>query len=448
MDAFRERTSDFMDLSYMTLPRGFKFYSGSPYMETITCRETVFCEAMAFEGVTVSGLAYFRDASFLGGVSFKGTRFNSRLNFQGVTVDGDANFRGMTCRGDIAYFEGTEFTSQGASVDFSNSRFGGDAIFKFLNCRGWMTFTRAEFSGYTNFWGSDIDSIRMDHAVFEGLTRLEALSTSNFDLTSCVFKNLTELEIQFQPQTDPTFANEPVLVLRNVIPGDYLRVANTDLSKASFLGTDLSNCTFTDVTWPRIGKRQAAADEIQLLGGSQWYDLTPDSVAEVYRGLRRNLESRLAYHQASDFYVGEMEMRLRSATTDRRLRELIPLKLYKAMSGYGENWLRPLFVLALWSMFFALLLLLGGVVIGSPATGYRTMQYGLQGYFRPAQLLADYLWAMAYAFSIAILRPGQDVALTSNWLRMVQVFSYVLGPSCITLALLAIRRSFRRGAAG
>lgn len=451
VEAFREAMSNpyqihtgIYDFSRMTIPRGIKIALPAD-INALHCRETVFCEPVSLQGVTVRDLAYFRGSRFLSGVDFSGARFRGRFNFQETTVFGSAKFTGAHFLGDLAYFLGAHFPDgDGMTVttDFSNTRFNADAVFKHAQCAGPLDFTRVEFDRHVNFFAAEIEELSFSYATFRGHTRLDSMDCGSLSLYSSVFEDLVELSSGRRSYALEGYPTR--MSFYCVVAGPRMRISHSDLSACSFVGTDLSDVTFLDVKWPMFGARRVVADEMELRGSDYDYP-RPEDVADVYRSLRRNFESRLAYHEASDFYVGEMEMRLLSARAHKRWREYVPLVTYRTVSGYGEDWIRPLQFLGVWSALFAASVLLGGVVIGTQGSGYRVIDYALEGQPALGSFFFDYIWALSYALSVSLLRSPPDVALMSNWVRILQVVSVVVGPTAIALMLLALRRAFRRG---
>jgi hypothetical protein len=120
---------------------------------------------------------------------------------------------------------------------------------------------------------------------------------------------------------------------------DALRFIEADLSRCRFLGTDVRKVGFIGVLWVQIGSRDGICDEIEPSGPGKEHPLA--LTEELYRQLKQNYEERRDYERAGHFHVGEKEMRLRNPATRLDLRIL--LALYKGISGYGENYRRPLF---------------------------------------------------------------------------------------------------------
>lgn len=164
-----------------------------------------------------------------------------------------------------------------------------------------------------------------------------------------------------------------------------VRFEGVDLSRVSFLRTDVSQVRFVGCTWPQnpeltlwpltnvfpflkwfTTKRAAIHDELALgapdnnLPGWQrrYYhsrivaSATPNNdlksrqekqhlVADLYRQLRLNFEGTKQEVEAGDFYIGQMEMRRQDTAFPRPYRLL--LAAYRVLAMYGQSYARPFF---------------------------------------------------------------------------------------------------------
>ena len=117
-----------------------------------------------------------------------------------------------------------------------------------------------------------------------------------------------------------------------------------DLSMVSFKGVALTFVEFNNVKWS-VEKvmffftRYVVVDEKVLDKYENYRD-----VSQIYNQLRKNYESRLAFDEASNFFVGEMEAvrkRLRNGTWKDKLAS-VGYSVYKYMGLYSENAALPL----------------------------------------------------------------------------------------------------------
>jgi len=124
-------------------------------------------------------------------------------------------------------------------------------------------------------------------------------------------------------------------------------LAQYNLAKWDFLGTDLSKADLVGVKWPRVdGVIQLYDDGCEKdLRERRW-----DLMEKQLRDLKCNYESRRDYERAGEFHFTEMETRRRNPETSKGFTVL--LWCYLRLSGYGE---RPFLALA----WFLMVLLVG-----------------------------------------------------------------------------------------
>jgi len=148
-------------------------------------------------------------------------------------------------------------------------------------------------------------------------------------------------------------------------------------------------------------------------------DLTAAQVSEVYRSLRKSLESQSNEPGAADFYYGEMEMRRKDRELSRS--ERLVILLYWLTSGYGLRSLRALACLVSVTLIGALLMLKAGLT----GRGHR---------------FVDALIAAAQS-----AMPGVAVSeQLTNWGKAIDLGLTLLGPVFLALAVLALRNRVKR----
>jgi hypothetical protein len=232
---------------------------------------------------------------------------------------------------------------------------------------------------------------------------------------------------------------------------------HVDLSRWSFLDTDLRRIDFDDVTWGTIPSyisalrsrrwvrrwerrhlsrrfllrllrlrlrltptRTAIFDEIRVPNEK----VEKDRLAEVerlYRHLKQNYESQRDYGRAGDFYYGEMEMKRRQLNPLGQ----IPFWIYRILSGYGESYPRALFWLVVMWLLFAVLF---------TVVGY-TDEWGNH---------ADLWRSLIYSAQSMTLFHELNITFHSAWGKAIKLVASVLGVIQIALFGLALQRRFKR----
>jgi uncharacterized protein YjbI with pentapeptide repeats len=327
--------------------------------------------------------ANFMFAQFVRGGDFRKAEFGDRVNFAGANFGGhEANFSHALFK-DEAYFVRTQFPN---GANFAHATFTA--------C---TSFFAARFNGSLSFW----------HAFLRGRT-------------------------VFSPGEDegdvPTILDGVTGDFRGVTiePLDALVFRNADLTKFRFRGTDLREAEITDAKWPRIGDRQGVYDEIGPLKGKSGREWA--HIERLYRELKQNFEDRRDYERARDFHYGEKEMRRMNPKTSWAL--WLWLTLYKLVSGYGEEWGRPL-------VCSGLLLLVSTLCY---------LQWGLLRFKDGGPLLdSTNLWeACIYGLKVmALLKPSnfEPACLGGD---IVNTAQSIFGPILIGLFALALRQRLKR----
>ncbi|MET9890591.1 hypothetical protein ABZZ47_10315 [Streptomyces sp. NPDC006465] len=181
--------------------------------------------------------------------------------------------------------------------------------------------------------------------------------------------------------------------------------------------------------------------------------LAPDTVATIYRQLRKAREDAKDEPGAADFYYGEMEMRRFSKGWESAERWL--LQLYWLLSGYGLRASRALGWLAL-AMMTTILLMMGfglpqdspkqeatGVV--PPGGGKVTFEIDKDDPKNPTghQFTGErFDKALSVTLNSVVFRSsGEDLTTAGGYIEMASRFSE---PVLLGLAALAIRGRVKR----
>lgn len=316
--------------------------------------------------------ALFSYAKFEYEVKFDDTEFKAEALFNSTEFSGDASFRKAKF-GELTEFWFSAFELKG---DFFMAQFEGETWFagtKFGDSAG---FENAVFSKKANFWGIS--------------------KSTSFEIKGTREEVPAEVDFRFV-----TFEK----------PGD-LHFMDLDLSEWVFAGTNaIQYADYVDVKWTGKRNRKTVGDELRARMG----EISHEVVAEVYRRLRQNYESRLSYGEAGDFFVGQMIMYRKYLFKHRRLLRWGFSWLYNLFSRYRESiwlplaWLLTLFV----------------------ATSYF---YSFSGQSVSEALRSSFLGFVSLKID---LTKGYAGWLIPSLQRIIVI-------PLITLFILALRRAFRR----
>ena len=315
----------------------------------------------------------------------------------------------------------------------------------------------------------------------EGLALSECSLQGTLSLEEIVVKQGAYVRIsKVTAVTDEGVEHPPSIEFTGVktnVPG-AITFEEMDLSRCRLLRTDVENINFSRCEWhnqARCEKGRAKTERTlcdEIVG--QW-DYTPcrtcvskqqksleadkSAILDLYRGLRRNFEVKLQYPEAGDFHIGEMEVRRLTIWDDRsrslmsRVAEYFVTSMYRALSVYGERYIRPGFILTCVIFVSAILYLFTGLQ-GSEmlmtGQGQFIMKQTLIDYKQllPSSLvnvITDFLCAFYYSFSVATLFiKDKHYVFVPGWGQAVFLLESLAGAVLIPLFILALRRRFKR----
>ena len=352
-------------------------FTGAHFSGDIDFSDLEFEGPTYFDGVKFNKSAIFKQSAFRGNVSFVGAIFQGETSFRGASF-----LEGCLER---ATFRELEKALVGA-VDFGVAQFKSRADFTDSKFKVTLSFDNTTFSEDAVFIGAKFcerANARFLRVTFcKDFEFVEADSRSSIDFSWCefrgeaVFRNaMLQGPMNFYGiafRRTAIFSQDPP----NCFEENRLRVrfAETDMEYVAFRAADLREVSFwhcsnldkaefSSCRWnSAYGRQRVLYDEMALRGcipkWGSWRNTAndPDASAltqeeweraeNTYRDLRRNFEDRRDYAGASEFYVGEMEMR--RLPKPRGKREILSLEaLYFHLSNYGENWWKPLVFLSL-----------------------------------------------------------------------------------------------------
>lgn len=359
----------------------------------------VFPEGISFIEATFEGEVYFVGARFQGEASFYEARFEGEAVFHGATFQGEAEFDGARFQGE-ANFRGATFQGK---ADFDGARFQGEADFGLARFEGEADFDAASFQGEAGFGG----------ATFEGEVGFRGYGDVR------VFTS--EADADFR---DARFGRPEKVVFQHVY-----------LGRARLLNADVRQVEFTDVEWARRrGGHCAVWDELAPEDYERDYAL----IGKLYRQLKHNYEEQRDPITAGDFHIGEMQMRRLSYPPKNGFRRFLKrnlsfLAVYRWISGYGEDYVRPLaWIVGVILVFAAAFTLIPALALQtSTASG--------------APELVDGWWPRLLHSVMCLLwrggRPFEPVYLIGHY---VSVAEGIIGPPLIAMFVLALNRRFKR----
>ena len=314
----------------------------------------VFEKDITFAQARFNSEAHFKDAEFKGRANFRGVEFEAGGDFCGAEFDKETDFTDAQINHE-ANFSGAEF---GDTASFGRVKFNGLASFRYVEFDGEAHFTGTEFNGGADFWSVDFaGEAYFSSAQFIGdaYFRDAAFGKDVFFTRALVRKGLYFFNARFPSDDSRAAAHFHSLDLESP---ESVRFEGVVLSRVSFLRTDISRIQFVDCTWPEVPdpvlwplpltwpkaltqSRKVIYDELTLDDArNEHVEHDRMLVAELYRQLRINLESRRQEKQAGDFYFGQMRMRRQDHASYGRAYTWLLLG-YRVVARYGESYIRP-----------------------------------------------------------------------------------------------------------
>jgi hypothetical protein len=296
-----------------------------------------FKSSVEFDRAHFLGEVDFNASVFEKDVSFYETEFNGEANFSNATFNGEARFNG-TRFGGQANFDDTTFERD---VFFHDATFPAGANFLDTTFEKDVSFSSATFGGETDFGGSRLNRV---------LSFTDNTVKGTIGFARVFFKEKDQI------------------------------IFNGDLSKVSFVNTDVTRVRFGDVIW---GKNQTKSGNNEtehnntIISNTERFDFkihderviekdvkstdifttnSLESVIAEYRNLRENYEYYLRYEEAGKFFMREMELRrnynqpLSTSTEKIRKRNIFArnlglIGLYHLVCDYGESIRKPLIII-------------------------------------------------------------------------------------------------------
>jgi uncharacterized protein YjbI with pentapeptide repeats len=354
--------------------------------------KTEFTEIVYFHSATFSCDVSFTRAKFLKTVSFADVEFFGFAGFRDADFFGDTFFNDAIFHGEclfmIAEFADRVLFPNAAfldDVDFGGAKFFKAALFPGSVFEQNALFSSVDFSGETKFEKAVFSSAYFNNTRFS--------DSVNFYETDFA-EHVSFLHVDFDVEEKAKFHK-------------------TNLTKASFLYTDVSKLNFLDPEWPivkgKLFNRRACYDETE--------NKDYPAIESVYRQLKHNYEENRNYPVAGDFYIGEMEMRRKNPNT--RKTEKLLFDCYKVLGLYGESFKLPVF-------WFIILLT------------FSTFEFQYIGD-------SNMTWIKSFktALKFSYLRP--DFNDTKTFLEVfLGLFTSVFGVVLIAMSAIGIKRKVRR----
>lgn len=339
---------------------------------------------LIFKGANISGPLSFAYASFVGTeINFQSSCFRNSgiLDLSFTTFGHDSKL--VVCDAHLSDQSSVSllrasFEKDSIGADFARTTFSGKSSAQ-VSRVNFGQFTELSFEkvvfeddsvallSFATFCGARIDftgATFRDRALLE-VSRTTMLETEAYFLNAS-FENETKFNFAYSNlygRTKVIFADslladgyfQWVDIDKNaeMTFGSFSRKDPLDLSKTSFLQTDVRRINFGNVKWGTIPPGSVVDERFLKDRDGPPYK----AVVTLYRRLRENYERQLRYTEASDFFVREMElMRTKPSFMGGKMRLSKILRwlgswfsvgaVYYVLAKYGEDYSRAI----IWSL--------------------------------------------------------------------------------------------------
>jgi uncharacterized protein YjbI with pentapeptide repeats len=248
-----------------------------------------------------------------------------KCNLSGTIFEGPIEFNQFDEKNSLPEID-FSFTTLTENADFLGAEFSKDAYFSFAKFRGRAVFSSAKFRKWADFMASEFKG----EAVFSS-----AEFSGEADFVKTEFMGRADCkDAKFSGKTvfNKTIFKAEARFENCLIDG-ALRFEETDLSRVSFLETNLRNFNFVRCIWPRKKGRDVLYDEIQIKSPKDIKAF--EQVENIYRQLKQKYKKELNEPEVSNWHYGEKEM-FRKKSLWRRFNPISFSNMYWAFSGYGE----------------------------------------------------------------------------------------------------------------
>ena len=400
----------------------------------------IFEDNGRFVGVSFGNRTIFINASFAKNAVFSRSKFGEHSDFGPLQAGASIGLHGtyfdaagtinVQCRlldlTNAVFRDGITIRVAGADVDCSRVNFGSPSIIS----------TRRPSDRYVPEHGSAYRNERTPRLISLKGAQVGNLRLTGIDMRPCFFAWAHSLE-ELRIEGPLPFAEPPSQLWwsrRKVIAEEHWWRASYE-GKIGNLGWSPDECRPRGQLRPasKVSQRRTAAARASAEG-----------ISATYRSLRKALEDEKNEPDAADFYYGEMEMRRHARHWGM---EHALLTAYWLISGYGLRASRALFALAL--------------VIMLSTAGFATVGFG-RSTFAYSKLLSSGPtltivpeqsegarpgWSQAFSYSLtnvsSFLTPQPNEPLTLFG-RIIDFALRILGPTCIGLAVFALRGRVKR----
>lgn len=311
-----------------------------------------------------------------------------------------------------------------------NSSFKDDTRI-FSTFKGRANFNHSDFYGRTNFGGSFDNEASFQNCTFHDSITFRGgrdinVGSAKQPKDSIKVRRLFNKKVGMQ---DVDFRRP-----------DRVKFVGTDMSWLLLVGTDLKGVHLYDTTWFQpILKRNGLFDEVYALTTTDkdYRNYILPRIESGYRNVRVALEENKDYSFASDFYIGEIEIRRKRKHIIKRHFFSIEA-FYNALSLYGTS---PLRATRMFLWFFLLHFLISFFL---QQTFSKQFIFDFHSFESLKLVLNQILTFCNNSLKILTLQRFGNFAEVGLSQSLIDTIFRIIGPLQIALLVMAMRNKIKR----
>lgn len=330
------------------------------------------------------------------------------------------------------------------NTQIKRCKFVHGATFKGSKFYGDIFIQRVEFQSIADFVKTEFyNEVEFSLTSFQGLTLYKSGIGGVLKFSDCTFKEF----VSFRNVALPSEKSLLSFYLVDFPTTGRTWFEENDMSKVSFIETNLKNVRFINVQWHKpnwpYSKRKSLVNEFVNFNGGSLSSEYYARVRSEYQQLKQNFEDARNYSEAGDFYYGEMEC-IRKSNIFRRYMPNT-LNLYRISSGYGQRYVRAFIVLLLLLLTFSLTHMFLGLKPNKQSSELKVINYTSSSFLSNSAIF-DLLATNFYCIEVLIREDEPDRILRPmNYIGDgINAFFTLLIYAQFLLFALALRRHFKR----
>ncbi|MCB9501620.1 MAG: pentapeptide repeat-containing protein [Deferribacteres bacterium] len=338
-----------------------------------------------------------------------------------------------------------------SDVSMTRVTFEKGVNFKHCDFKQTVNLTRVKFLKFAEFGECIFHNLTVfQNITFNGTSFHNAVFKKRGEFNRCSFSNYTS----FRNIKTPNKSSLISFYYNGFTNNRNTEFEYNDMSKVSFIRSDLTYVKFDDVKWHKpkwpSAKRNCLINEFVNYSNGKSLQENLGMVKEQYQSLKMNFEENRNFAMAGDFHYGEMECQRKAAGFFRFLPTLTTI--YWASSGYGEKINRAVSTLCILLAIWVISHMFLGLRPNSLNAYYEAINYEFKFDLTKTNAFAkDSIKTLIYVLEVLLReeKPNRVFSPVTNpdsWLNgdLINSIGFILVYLQAVFLGLAVKRKFRR----